>query len=170
MQRFVHILTTPITSMIMRTALAASLALGVIAISTPAEATGWPELTSGRFHSTALGVERGYHVRGGATMLRTDHGGGRTVVASVAWGLQPNTEYMSHVHNAPCSTGGGGHYQREVGGAVDRVNEIWPILRTGPHGVAFGYATHDDRARPEAQSVVIHDPSDGGRIACLDLT
>jgi hypothetical protein len=30
-------------------------------------------------------------------------------------------------------------------------------------------AEHGHRARPEAQSIVIHDPSDGARIACLDL-
>jgi hypothetical protein len=167
MRRFIHILTTPLTTIIA----ASTLAIATIAVPAPTlvGATSWPEVTTGRFHSTMLGADRGYDIRGGATMIRSDHAGGHTVVFSFASGLAPNTEYTSHVHNAACSTGGGGHYQHEVGGAVDGSNEIWPTLTTSRWGVAFGSATHAHRARQEAQSIVIHDPTDGGRIACLDL-
>ncbi len=135
----------------------------------PVEAGDASEVTRGRFESTALGAERGYDIRGGAVMIRTDLHRGHTVVISHAGGLDPGTTYPSHVHDAPCSTGGGGHYQHDVGGAVDAENEIWPTLHTRRSGHATALATHDHRARPEAQSIVIHDPADGGRLACLDL-
>ena len=41
---------------------------------------------------------------------------------------------------------------------------------TGRRGVGHGFAVHANRARPEAQSIVVHHPDDGARIACLDLT
>jgi hypothetical protein len=149
--------------------LAATLVLSVTT-STSTEARSAPEVTHGRFETTETGEKRGFDIRGRAVMIRTDRKGGRTVVVSVARGLAPNTTYGSHVHNAPCSTGGGGHYQHDVGPVVDDVNEIWPILHTNRRGVAVATATHGHRARPEAQSIVIHDPTDGARIACLDLT
>jgi hypothetical protein len=73
------------------------------------------------------------------------------------------------VHNAPCAVGnGGGHYQHVVGGPVDVANEIWPGFTTNASGHGNGHAANDFWARPEAQSVVIHD-TDGARIACADL-
>jgi hypothetical protein len=149
--------------------LAATVVLTVTAAGSPVEAGTDAEVTHGRFDTTQKGQVRGYDIRGHAVMIRTDVEGGRTVVVSVARGLEPNTTYGSHVHDAPCSTGGGGHYQHTVGGAVDDENEIWPTLHTNGRGVAVAKATHDHRARPDAQSIVIHD-GDGARVACLDLT
>ena len=148
--------------------LAATVALSVTAAGSPAEAEAGAEVTRGRFDTTQAGQGRDFDIRGHAVMIRTDVEGGRTVVVSVARGLEPNTTYGSHVHNAPCSTGGGGHYQHIVGGAVDDENEIWPTLHTNERGVAVATATHHHRARPDAQSIVIHD-GDGARVACLDL-
>jgi superoxide dismutase, Cu-Zn family len=149
--------------------LAAAVVLSVTVAASPADAGNAAQVTHGRFQTTSTGLARGFHITGEAVMVRSDTDGGRTLVVSVARGLEPGTTYGSHVHNAPCSTGGGGHYQHVVGGAVDAVNEIWPVLRAQPSGVAQGMAVHGHRARPEAQSIVIHDPSDGARIACLDL-
>jgi Cu-Zn family superoxide dismutase len=149
--------------------LAATVVLGVTMATGAAEAGSAAEVTHGRFQTTTIGAERGFDITGRATMVRSDTGGGRTLVVSVARGLEPGTTYGSHVHNAPCSAGGGGHYQHVVGGAVDDVNEMWPVLHAQTSGVAHGMAEHGHRARPEAQSIVIHDPSDGARIACLDL-
>lgn len=148
---------------------AATALVAGLAAPTSAGADPGAEVTSGRFRATALGEERGHDVRGGAVMIRNDADGGRTIVVSVVRGLDPDTTYGSHVHDAPCAAGGGGHYQHEVGGDVDPVNEIWPTIRTNAHGNGRGVATHEHRARPDARSIVIHDPSDGGRIACLDL-
>ena len=149
-------------------ALAATVVLGVTSAS-PVEAGSHAEVTRGRFDTTPAGEDRDFDIKGRAVMIRKDAGGGRTIVVSVARGLEPNTTYGSHVHNAPCATGGGGHYQHIVGGVVDDENEIWPTLHTNRRGVAVATATHDHRARPDAQSIVIHD-GDGVRIACLDLT
>lgn len=150
-------------------ALAATVVLGITATATPVEADNGAAVTRGHFETTESGADRGYDIGGHAVMIRTDTPGGRTVVVSVARGLTPNTTFGSHVHDAPCSTGGGGHYQHVVGGAVDDENEIWPILHANEQGVAVARATHRHRARPEARSIVIHDPGDGARIACLDL-
>jgi hypothetical protein len=88
-------------------------------------------------------------------------------------GLEANTTYPAHVHNAPCSATppGGSHYQHQVGGPVDAVNEIWPIVTTGSAGRGFGSAWHTHRARPDAMSIVIHYPPDTSiRLACADLS
>lgn len=127
-------------------------------------------VTTGSFETTATGVERGFDISGRAVMVRSPRAGGRTLVVSLARGLEPGLVYGSHVHNGACADGGGGHYQHVPGGAVDRVNEIWPTLEPGRGGVAVGTAHHAHVARDDARSIVIHDPSDGARIACLDLT
>jgi Cu-Zn family superoxide dismutase len=149
--------------------LAATVVLSVSVAASPADAGSAAQVTRGRFQTTSTGSARGFDISGEAVMVRSDTAGGRTLVVSVARGLEPGTTYGSHVHNAPCSTGGGGHYQHVVGGPVNAVNEIWPVLHAQTSGVAQGMAVHGHRARPEAQSIVIHDPSDGARIACLDL-
>jgi Cu-Zn family superoxide dismutase len=150
-------------------ALAATVLLSVTVAASPADAGSAAEITRGRFQTTSTGADLGFDITGRAVMVRSDTGGGRTLVVSIAYGLEPGTTYGSHVHNAPCSVnGGGGHYQHEVGPVVDAVNEIWPVLHAQPSGVAHGMAVHGHRARPEAQSIVIH-ASGGARIACLDL-
>lgn len=125
------------------------------------------ELTRGAFHTFADGIGRGYDIGGHAYMLRD--AGGKTIVKTYAAGLAPNTTYGVHVHNKAChDSNGGGHYQNIPGGPVDPYNEIWPGFTTNAYGVGTGKAVHAFYARPEAQSVVIHDTG-GARIACADL-
>jgi Cu-Zn family superoxide dismutase len=102
-------------------------------------------------------------------MVRTADG--KTIVQVYLTGLHPHVAYEAHVHNLPCSVNsGGGHYQHIVGGPVDAVNEIWPGFTTNAAGNGNGHAVNDFTARPEAQSVVIHDPdAANARIACADL-
>jgi hypothetical protein len=136
--------------------------IGVLAVS----ASG-AQVTSGDLETYASGLERGFEISGRVQMVRT--GDGRTLVNVQAWGLEPNTTYPVHVHNAPCNVNnGGGHYQDVVGGAVDSINEIWPGFTTNVDGHGNGFAVHNFTARPEAQAVVIHD-TDGARLACADL-
>lgn len=124
-------------------------------------------ITSGELHTYASGVGRGYEITGFVQMVRTADG--RTLVHVQAQGLSANTAYPVHVHNASCHVNnGGGHYQHVVGGPVDPVNEIWPGFTTNAAGHGNGQATNDFTARPEGQSVVIHD-TDAARIACADL-
>lgn len=141
------------------------LAFALIAAATVT--AGGAKVTAGAFQTYAAGLERGYDVSGYTAMVRTADG--RTLVKVQARGLAPAATYPVHVHNAPCDVNnGGGHYQHEVGGAVDAVNEIWPGFTTNSTGQGSGFAENAFTARPEAQAVVIHD-LDGARIACADL-
>jgi hypothetical protein len=141
------------------------MSFAVIGISVVA--AGGAQVTSGDFNTYAAGLERGYEISGRARMVRTADG--QTLVQVQAWGLAPFTAYPSHVHNLPCGVNnGGGHYQDVVGGPADNINEIWPGFTTDASGHGNGKAANVFTARPEAQSVVIHD-TDGARIACADL-
>jgi hypothetical protein len=141
--------------------------LGVILIGVPAVSAAGAQVTNGDFQTFAAGLERGYEISGRAQLVRT--AGGQTLAQVEAWGLAPNTGYPVHIHNAACAVNnGGGHYQDVVGGPADNVNEIWPAFTTDASGHGNGHAANDFTARPEAQSVVIHD-TDGARIACADL-
>ncbi|HEX9855694.1 MAG TPA: hypothetical protein VGC47_10290 [Acidimicrobiia bacterium] len=155
----------------MAVTVAALAVLGAVS-TTPATAHTRAEVTAGRFHTLPGGEALGYHVTGLAVMVRTSAHGGTTSVVAAVRGLDPNTTYPSHVHNAPCSATppGGGHYQRQVGGAVDAVNEIWPTITTSAAGNGLGTASHGDWAREEAQSIIIHYPANTSiRLACVDL-
>ena len=129
------------------------------------------EVTHGRFETLphdADGVH--YEVKGGAIMFRIAD---TTAVFVAVSGLAPNTTYPTHVHNQPCSSTppGGGHYQNTVLGPVDATNEMWPVVTTDDRGRGTGSAFHAFRARPEAQSVVIHYPANTSvRLACVDLS
>jgi hypothetical protein len=130
---------------------------------------GGATVTKGEFSTFASGLDRGYVITGNAHMVRT--GDGRTITHVQAFGLAPSATYGAHVHNLPCGTSnGGGHYQNVEGGPADAVNEIWPGFTTNASGHGNGTAINDFTARPEAQSVVIHDTTDGARIACADLS
>jgi hypothetical protein len=129
-------------------------------------ATG-AQVTKGNLETFATGLSRSYDISGRAQMVRTADG--QTLVQVKARGLAPYTSYPAHVHNAPCAVdNGGGHYQHIVGGPANSSNEIWPGFTTNASGQGNGHAANDFSARPEAQSVVIHD-TDGARIACADL-
>ena len=143
------------------------IALGLaLALALPGLASSG-EVTAGAFQTYAAGPGLGYEISGHAHMTRTADG--KTIVSVHAIGLLPDTAYGVHVHNKACGdNNGGGHYQDIVGGAVDAVNEIWPLFTTNAAGIGNGYAANDFRARPDAQAVVIHAPG-GARIACADL-
>jgi hypothetical protein len=153
----------------LRIALVAVVAMiAVLLVATQAEATG-VDVTVGRFETTVAGQEDGYNIRGFALMIRTPRGpDGRTHVRVFVRGLDANMTFPSHVHNGACDTGGGSHYQHDVGGLADAINEIWPTITTHRRGFGWGSASHSHWARPEAQSVVIHHP-DGTRLACAQL-
>ena len=146
--------------------LVSSLALLALAASALAQGA---QVTRGSFHTYASGPSLGYEVSGQAQMIRTANG--QTMVHVQLTGLQAHVTYGAHVHNLPCNVShGGGHYQHVVGGPVNAVNEIWPGFTTNAAGNGNGHAVNDFTARPEAQSVVIHDPNAGNaRIACADL-
>lgn len=151
--------------------LVVSVSLGLtLAPALPASARGGghqhAEVTRGSF--VALPDGSPYSLRGHAVMVRV---GDRTLVGVHVRGLSGSTTYATHVHNKACAEdSGGSHYQHEVRGDADAVNEIWPTVTTNQRGNGLGFATHAHRARPEAMSIVIHHPETGVRLACADLS
>lgn len=114
-------------------------------------------------------------IEGHARIVR---GKGWTKVRVNVRGLEPRTTYGSHLHDSPCDVNqGGAHYKHDPAGPAEPPNELWPSskpkdqtagLTSNPAGNAKGRGKAPWRARPEAQSVVIHAP-DGTKIACADL-
>ena len=146
--------------------------LGIVAVVALVPTTtfaGGVQLTGGTAVTTSAGVERNYEITGNAYMIRIPHG--KTIVDLHVEGLHPHAKYPTHVHNLPCGeNGGGGHYQNEKGGEMDTVNEIWLTFTSGPAGIGSGETKHSHIARPDAQSIVIHDSTpDKARIACINL-
>ncbi len=126
-------------------------------------------VTTGSIMTTSAGAERNYTITGDASMVRTPQN--KTMVSLHVAGLHADQKYPSHIHNLPCEEkGGGAHYQHEKGGNVDAANEIWLTFTTNNSGSGSQEASHAHLARPDAQSIVIHDnTSDKARIACLNL-
>ncbi len=147
-----------------------------IAGTTPAGAESGSSF-HGVFTETAAGSSAGYDIHGSVKMTI---GAAGTMVRVNVSGLDPEKIYGSHLHNGPCASGGGGHYQDFEGGAVVPPNELWLSTngdRLVPNngGVAHGAGSATWMARvssasTNARSVVVHEPGSGARIACADLT
>jgi hypothetical protein len=135
----------------------------------------------GTFVTLPAGQSLGLTIDGTAQIKRSDDG---TRVMVHVRGLVPGVTYASHLHNAPCSENQGGtHYKNDPAGPAVPPNELWlsstddPTagITANPGGVAKGVGTADWVARPEAQSVIIHQIPPGGttaggpKIACADL-
>jgi hypothetical protein len=107
---------------------------------------------------------------GRAQIVRTLEG--TTTVELHAEGLTALIDYPVHVHALPCSVdNAGGHYKIDPTIATaEESNEIWPVFTSDENGVGQGAITVDHSARPDAQSLVIHDPENGNaKMACADL-
>jgi hypothetical protein len=149
----------------------------VLVPGSPAEAS----TSAGRFITLPAGEGLGLDVNGIAVLRRTSDGtSGRVVLR----GLDAGLVYAAHLHNQPCGLGAGGsHYKDETAGVGAPPNELWFSSSDDPFagvtanrgGVARGFGSVDWVARPEAQSVVIHQvvaatgTSGGPKIACADL-
>lgn len=133
------------------------------------DAADGAQVTEGMVVTTPAGGERNYAVTGKASMIRTPNE--KTTVDLQVAGLHADEKYPSHVHNLLCEEkGGGGHYQHEKGGKVDAVNEIWLTFTSNDAGIGSAKGSHSHMARPDAQSIVIHDSTpDKARIACINL-
>lgn len=103
-------------------------------------------------------------VAGEATLERA--GGGTTVSLAVT-GLQPNTDYVAHLHTGGCDQvdPGGPHFKFNAGGGDEPPNEIHLEFKSKADGAASARAT-SNREVPagEAGSVVVHeaDEDDAG--------
>ena len=128
-------------------------------------------VTEGNFYPTGEGGSR---VFGYAKMVRRGQGTDVTVHVS---GLRPHRAHPVHVHSGPCRAHGP-HYKHDADGPGEPPNELWPssdpddpragLVADGEgHGTAR--ATASWTARPEAASVMVHDPRTKEMMACADL-
>jgi hypothetical protein len=122
---------------------------------------------SGPFTMTQDGESQYGEIAGRA--LLWINSAGDSVARIYVTGLDANEEYPAHVHNAWCETGGGGHYLQDLDGADEDANGIWPFIATDANGSGIGEEAEDFIVRPDARSVVIHEPGTGTRLACADL-
>ncbi len=107
-------------------------------------------------------------LKGSATLTRSTSG---TKVRVELSGLNPGTELEGHVHEKPCAQDeGGDHYQFVKGGEEEPPNEIHVELKAGTDGSATATGENPGIAGPLALSVVVHDATRGGKVACADLT
>jgi Cu-Zn family superoxide dismutase len=92
-----------------------------------------------------------------------------TATVSVT-GLTASTAYGIHVHDHSCGLlSGGGHYKIDPSiTTAQQTNEIWLNLTTDGSGAGTQTISVSHLARPEAGSIVIHDP-DASRLACINL-
>jgi hypothetical protein len=107
-----------------------------LVVALPASASAG-EVTRGRFHTFAAGIDRDYDISGRAQMVRTAND--ETIVHVHVKGLAPHTAYGVHVHNKACDdANGGGHYRHDPAGDVNPVNEIWLYHQRSGHRQRLG--------------------------------
>lgn len=151
----------------------------LLALSTTAlpAAAGPGASAKGGFHlpTGAASTTMGGH----AHLVRT--GSGATLLSVHVTGLTAGAVYGVHLHVGTCAAALG-HYKNSLSGTATPPNELWASsdrenpqagLRAGVAGVANGSGKAPWRARPEAQSVVVHVPGStagGTRLLCADLT
>lgn len=109
-----------------------------------------------------------------AVVRAIETGSGRTVATLHVRGIAHSTDFAVHAHTGACGSNpldSAGHYQHEVGGAVDDVNELWLGFSTNPAGNGSAQAVVEWEFRTgEARSVTFHDPARGGkRVTCLPV-
>jgi Cu-Zn family superoxide dismutase len=138
---------------------------------TPTLPTATSYIAGGNFAPTAAYASR-MALAGHAQILRD--ASGKTTVQLHVEGLDPNLMYPAHVHNLPCSVNtAGDHYKIDPTVAMtDPMNELHVPFTTDATGLGRATLTAMHFARPDAQSVVIHDPSSmpaNAKMACADL-
>lgn len=148
--------------------LAALTATGLVAGGATAGAGPRTSTAAGGFDVLDAGVATSYEDAHGSARIRRDRAADTTTIWVVLNGLAPHTHYGAHLHVGSCDAVGG-HYQDDPNGAAEPPNELWPVLDTDRLGRARTNVTAHWVARPEAASVVVHDPATGAKALCADL-
>ncbi len=116
-------------------------------------------------------------IEGRALLVRKVDGSSELSIALT--GGTAGTEYVAHVHVAPCSfqivappavATATGHYMIDpaIAATTTEANELWVHPTTSATGMIVGSASFTHMPREEAISVVVHDPV-MGKMACADL-
>lgn len=115
------------------------------------------EIVSGDFTPVADAPADYSEVSGEADIQRPENGG--TVVSLRVTGLEPQTDYIAHLHTGGCdqTDPGGPHFQFKKGGAEEPPNEVHLEFTSDAAGEGKAQVS-TDRNVPigEAGSVVIH--------------
>ena len=136
--------------------------------ATPADDVAGASLARGEFVLMDTRPAGYDDVAGTAVIAR--HTAGTTVTTELT-GLEPNVEYISHVHAQACADGNAGdHYQFEIGGATTPPNEIHLAFTSDNDGNGFMTAENAQIAGVDAVSFVVH-PAEfmDNKVACVDF-
>ncbi|MYA05070.1 MAG: hypothetical protein F4Y37_10750 [Caldilineaceae bacterium SB0664_bin_22] len=102
---------------------------------------------------------------GTAQMAVHDHG---TTVTLRLSNLLPNTDYISHVHEEPCSTGGGAHYRFDPDAGELPPNEIHIDFTSDDDGTGFMTAENANPVDESAHSVIVQTTAEVS-LLCADM-
>ena len=135
--------------------------------ATPAEEVEGAELSRGEFQLLDTRPAGYDDVAGTAVIAR--HASGTTVTLEVS-GLPADVDFISHVHEAPCSENGGDHFQFIEGPVEVPPNEIHLAFTSDADGNGFMTAENDAVAPADAVALVIH-PAEfmDNKAACVDF-
>jgi hypothetical protein len=124
-------------------------------------------LRTGSFQSLGEASNEASRVSGDAWV--GENGRGTTMTAELT-GLEPDTQYVGHLHEQPCAENdGGAHFAFNPEGPAAPPNEVH-FAFTADHDGSGGATVHNPRrVGPGARSVVVHDASSEDRLACADL-
>jgi hypothetical protein len=125
------------------------------------------EAVSGQFELVSGAPAEDQGVSGEATLERADGG---TTVSLSATGLEPDTEYVAHLHTEGCDPAdpGGPHFKFDASGADEPPNEIHLEFSSDADGGGKAEAS-SNREVPvgEAGSLVLHE-AEGGHTTSAD--
>ncbi len=130
--------------------------------TTAAAASDASETLSGTFEPVPDAPEGGDEIAGTAEMTVGDAG---TEVSIELSGLEPDTEYISHLHAGGCDQPdpGGPHFMFDLNGEEMPPNEIHLPFTSDGSGDGSADASNDQAVPdPGSRSVVVHLADDGG--------
>lgn len=134
--------------------------------ATPAHELPDADLVEGSFALLADAPDDAPEVTGSAWLARTADG---TTLSVDLAGLEPGTEYTSHLHAEACEPDAGGdHFRFDPEGSDQPPNEIHLALPAGDDGAVATTISNPNPDSEGAASMVLH-LADGTKFACADL-
>ncbi len=135
--------------------------------ATPADEVADAELQTGSFELLETRPSGYDDLTGSAAIARSPAG---TTVTIELQGLEPEVDYIAHLHSGECSTTSD-HYMFDLSGPATPPNEIHLAFTSAADGSGSMTAENDATAGPEGQSVIVHrsDLLDN-KIACAQFS
>ncbi len=135
--------------------------------ATPADEVADAELETGSFELLETRPSGYDDLAGTAAIARSPAG---TTVTIELLGLEPEVDYIAHLHSGECSTTSD-HYMFDLSGPATPPNEIHLAFTSAADGSGSMTAENDATAGPEGQSVIVHrsDLLDN-KIACAQFS